>query len=154
MQRSSCLSITLFGRKNHWPKGYSLLRSKIMYRSAGLNQGSNCLEMPYGYHVWSKEPKEQSLVVISHSKFSQGLPRLLHTIHSLDRITDTPEVPGLPYCQCNGVFGFCRPHTQKQRQNWCVHDLPVPCGILLCSWYTHLTNHGYFDYGETQRPPI
>ena len=21
-----------------------------------------------------------------------------------------------------------------------------------CRWYTHLTNHGYFDYGKTRRP--
>ena len=23
-----------------------------------------------------------------------------------------------------------------------------------CRWHTHQTNHGYFDYGKTQRPPI
>ena len=31
-----------------------------------------------------------------------------------------------------GVFGFCRPHTQKQTQNKCVHDLHAHAALCPC----------------------
>ena len=57
---------------------------------------------------------------------------------------------------------FCRPHTQKQMQNNCVHNLYELCSVLnmfifmlRCRWhiYMHLTNHCYFDYGNNLKMP-
>ena len=40
-----------FGEKNPWPECSALLGSKVMQGSSGVNQGSNCLEMPYGHQI-------------------------------------------------------------------------------------------------------
>ena len=46
---------------------------------------------------------------------------------SLHRILPCCRQP----CGLNwGYLVFCRPHTKKQMQNKCVHDLSVPCSIL------------------------
>ena len=62
-----------------------------------------------------------------------------------------------------GSLGFCEPHMLKQTQNKHVHDLGTPCSVLLIfiftirppvdtgDLYMHLTNHGYFDYGENPK---
>ena len=43
---------TKFGEKNPWPECSALLGSKVMQGSSGVNQGSNCLAMPYGHQIW------------------------------------------------------------------------------------------------------
>ena len=49
-----------------------------------------------------------------------------------------------------GIVVFCRPHTQKQTQTKCVHNLCLPYGISrVFIFYAqtvvhmHLMNHGY-----------
>ena len=44
-----CPMATRFGRKNPWPKSNALLGSKVLQVSIGVNQGENCIGMPYGY---------------------------------------------------------------------------------------------------------
>ena len=43
---------TKLGRKNPCLKYSALMDSKVMQGSARVNQGSNCLEIPYGYQIW------------------------------------------------------------------------------------------------------
>ena len=55
--------------------------------------------------------------------------------------------------------GFCRPHTRKQMQTKCVHNLRMLWGISRVFIFKlrtqmHLTNHGYFDHGNNAKTPI
>ena len=60
------------------------------------------------------------------------------------------------------VLGFFA--DLKQTQSKCVNDILGAYSILCmfnftcshskCRWHTHLQNQSYFDYRETQRPPI
>ena len=62
-----------------------------------------------------------------------------------------------------GGFGFLSTTHAKQTWNKRIHDdLIAPYGVLrlsscsnhdTCRQHTHLTNHGYFDYGKTRKPP-
>ena len=57
-----------------------------------------------------------------------------------------------------GVFRFFADHTRKNKHTHtqkCAHDLRAPFYECLSSrrWYTHLTNHGYFDYGKNPKTP-
>ena len=52
-------------RKNPWPKCNALLGSKVM-QGSGVNQGSNCSEMPYGNQICG-EIRDQN------AKVMQGL---------------------------------------------------------------------------------
>ena len=47
-----CPMATKFSWKKPWPECSALLGSKVMQGSSGVNQGSNCLEMPYGHQIW------------------------------------------------------------------------------------------------------
>ena len=90
------------------------------------------------------------------------------------------EIPDLPHHTCNGVvshrapcpLGPCQPHTQKQMQTKCAHDLCAHTCISLmwwaafhmfiftfksrsrCRWHTHLLNLSYFDHGKCVNTPI
>ena len=50
-----CPPVTKFGRKNPWSECNTLLWTKVMHGSAGVNQRSNCLGMPYGHQIWFEE---------------------------------------------------------------------------------------------------
>ena len=62
-----------------------------------------------------------------------------------------------------GVFGFCQPHKKNTRKRKvltiCAHRAAFYVGLSSCSdrsrcrWYTHLTNHGYFDYVKNPKTP-
>ena len=54
---------TKFGDKNPWPECSALLGSKVMQGSSGVNQGSNCLEMPYGHQIWWEESLTKVLCI-------------------------------------------------------------------------------------------
>ena len=54
-----------------------------------------------------------------------------------------------PWSSNWGCSGFCQPHTRKQTQPKCVHDLHAQTAV-----HPHLTNHGYFDCRKTRIPPI
>ena len=72
---SQCPMATKFGGKNPWPECYVLLGSKVMQGSSMVNQGSNCLEMPYGHQIWWGEswPKCNALLESKVMKGSVGV---------------------------------------------------------------------------------
>ena len=54
---------TTFGEKSPWTEHSALLGSKVMQVSSGVNQGSNCLEMSYGHHIWWEESLTKALCI-------------------------------------------------------------------------------------------
>ena len=58
-----CPMATKFGGKNPWPECNALLGSKVMQGSLRVNQGSNCLEMPYGHQIWWEESLTTALCI-------------------------------------------------------------------------------------------
>ena len=60
-----------------------------------------------------------------------------------------------------GLFRFLQPHTGKQTQTKCLHNLHAPCSIshmfifmLRLQVHTHLTNYSYFDCGKLEYPQL
>ena len=45
---------TKFGREKPWPKCSAINGLKVIQRSVGVNQGSNCSGIPYSYHIGRK----------------------------------------------------------------------------------------------------
>ena len=58
-----------------------------------------------------------------------------------------------------GSLSFCRPHTQNKcatiflRRAAFYACLSSRSDRGRCRWHTHLTNHGYFDYGKNPKTP-
>ena len=77
-----CPMATKFGAKNPWPECSALLGSKVMQGSTGVNQGSNCLEMPYGHQIGGKNP---------WSKLIQGSICLRNSLWLPNLVGRTPD---------------------------------------------------------------
>ena len=57
---------TKFGEKSPWPERTALLGSKVIQGSSGVNQGSSCLEMPYGHQICWEESLTSVCIAVTN----------------------------------------------------------------------------------------